>query len=189
MKDKILNKAIELFNTKGFDKVSIDQICAECGVTKGAFYHHYSSKHAILLKYYEVLLKNSNELLEILVLKNSVLEQIWSLIEHIIDCILKIGPVLTNELLIAGLKEKELLLPINIEKENLKLDSQLKLMVKLIEKGLNTGEIISNSKAEYIFESYMLGLLGTVFHWCSSIENPFDLKLKLKRSFEFSFKN
>ena len=33
---------------RGFDKVSIRDICKEAGITTGAFYHHFSSKEALL---------------------------------------------------------------------------------------------------------------------------------------------
>lgn len=41
--------AFGLFSDQGFDAVTIDQIAAEAGVTKGSFYSHYVSKRAIVL--------------------------------------------------------------------------------------------------------------------------------------------
>ena len=41
--------AFELFSDQGFDAVTIDQIAADAGVTKGSFYSHYESKRAIVL--------------------------------------------------------------------------------------------------------------------------------------------
>ncbi len=41
--------AFELFGESGFDAVTIDEIAAHCGVTKGSFYSHYASKHEIVL--------------------------------------------------------------------------------------------------------------------------------------------
>ncbi len=40
--------AFDLFGRYGVDKVTIDDICAQCGVTKGAFYHHFPSKDHIV---------------------------------------------------------------------------------------------------------------------------------------------
>lgn len=57
MKEKILNQAIKMFKEKDFGKVSIDEICDECGVTKGSFYHHYKSKNDLLISYYNTLIK------------------------------------------------------------------------------------------------------------------------------------
>ena len=38
---RILNAALDLMRDRGFDKVSIRDICKEAGITTGAFYHHF----------------------------------------------------------------------------------------------------------------------------------------------------
>lgn len=43
-RDKILNGALHLIRTKGFAATSVDALCDEAGVTKGAFFHHFKSK-------------------------------------------------------------------------------------------------------------------------------------------------
>lgn len=45
---KILNAALSLMRERGFDRVSIRDICKEAGITTGAFYHHFPSKEALL---------------------------------------------------------------------------------------------------------------------------------------------
>ncbi|WP_404900438.1 TetR/AcrR family transcriptional regulator [Priestia filamentosa] len=51
-KSKIYKTAIELIRTKGYNHVTIDEICDKSGVTKGAFYHHFNSKESILQSSY-----------------------------------------------------------------------------------------------------------------------------------------
>jgi AcrR family transcriptional regulator len=46
---KILDSAIKLFSTRGFNAASVDDICEEAGISKGAFYHHFESKQALFL--------------------------------------------------------------------------------------------------------------------------------------------
>lgn len=46
----ILNAAGELSRESSFDKVSIRDICRRAGITTGAFYHHFPSKEALLVK-------------------------------------------------------------------------------------------------------------------------------------------
>jgi AcrR family transcriptional regulator len=41
---RIIESARRLFNRHGFEQVTIDQIMAEAGLTRGAFYHHFRSK-------------------------------------------------------------------------------------------------------------------------------------------------
>ena len=44
-----MESAIRLFSTRGFHKASMDNICEEAGISKGAFYHHFESKQALFL--------------------------------------------------------------------------------------------------------------------------------------------
>ncbi len=48
-RSRILESAIKLFSTRGYNKASVDDICAEAGISKGAFYHHFESKQALFL--------------------------------------------------------------------------------------------------------------------------------------------
>src|SRR3954452_25553207 len=44
----LLDAAIELFGTAGFDATSVQSIVERARVTKGGFYHHFESKQALL---------------------------------------------------------------------------------------------------------------------------------------------
>lgn len=44
----ILNIAIKLFNKKGYEKTSLEEIISASGISKGTFYHYFSSKEALL---------------------------------------------------------------------------------------------------------------------------------------------
>jgi AcrR family transcriptional regulator len=46
---RILDAAVRRFAIAGYNAASVDDICAEAGVSKGAFYHHYPTKQAIFL--------------------------------------------------------------------------------------------------------------------------------------------
>jgi AcrR family transcriptional regulator len=46
---RILDAAVRRFAIAGYDAASVDDICNEAGVSKGAFYHHYPTKQAIFL--------------------------------------------------------------------------------------------------------------------------------------------
>lgn len=48
MPARLAQSAFELFSERGFDAVTIDEIAAHCGVTKGSFYSHYRSKYEIV---------------------------------------------------------------------------------------------------------------------------------------------
>ena len=73
MRKKIIEESIDLFDKKGFNKTSIQNIVDSIGVTKGTFYYYFNSKQELLrdihLSYIQELLyeqeivineKNSN---------------------------------------------------------------------------------------------------------------------------------
>jgi AcrR family transcriptional regulator len=43
----LVTSARSLFGTVGFDNITIDELAAAAGVTRGALYHHYKSKEAL----------------------------------------------------------------------------------------------------------------------------------------------
>ncbi|MDP5306833.1 TetR/AcrR family transcriptional regulator [Paracoccus spongiarum] len=43
-RDRLLSAARDLVRRQGFAATSVDQLCREAGVTKGAFFHHFASK-------------------------------------------------------------------------------------------------------------------------------------------------
>jgi TetR/AcrR family transcriptional regulator, transcriptional repressor for nem operon len=46
-RDRLLEAAVKLVREQGFSGTSVDQLCNEAGVTKGAFFHHFASKEAL----------------------------------------------------------------------------------------------------------------------------------------------
>src|SRR5271165_4933154 len=44
--DKLLDAAVHVIRSKGYSAARVEDICAEAGLTKGAFFHHFASKEA-----------------------------------------------------------------------------------------------------------------------------------------------
>jgi Bacterial regulatory proteins, tetR family len=47
-RSEILDQAIALFLSRGYDTTSLNDIIAEAGISKGAFYHYFPSKEALI---------------------------------------------------------------------------------------------------------------------------------------------
>ncbi|MGL5069338.1 MAG: TetR/AcrR family transcriptional regulator [Sarcina sp.] len=63
---KLFETAIKLINEKGYDNITVSEICKESGVAKGTFYVHFESKEDILKETYyadmsSYVLKNFDE--------------------------------------------------------------------------------------------------------------------------------
>src|SRR6266567_2905448 len=48
-KTSILNAALKVFRTKGYSATRIEDICQEAGLTKGSFFHHFSTKEELAI--------------------------------------------------------------------------------------------------------------------------------------------
>ena len=44
---KLLDSALIVFRTKGYAGTRVEDICADAGLTKGSFFHHFESKQAL----------------------------------------------------------------------------------------------------------------------------------------------
>lgn len=51
--EQLLETASRLFNERGLDGASLDQIAAALGATKGALYHYFADKRELILRCYE----------------------------------------------------------------------------------------------------------------------------------------
>ena len=63
---RLLEAALKRFALRGYDVASVEEICADAGVSKGAFYHHFPSKQAIFLALLEAWLATIDQGLEAL---------------------------------------------------------------------------------------------------------------------------
>jgi AcrR family transcriptional regulator len=50
---KIMETSMVLFAQNGYEPTGIAQICRSCGISKGAFYHHFPSKQALFIELLE----------------------------------------------------------------------------------------------------------------------------------------
>lgn len=48
-KTRLLDAALKVVRTKGYTATRVEDLCAEAGVTKGSFFHHFKSKDDLML--------------------------------------------------------------------------------------------------------------------------------------------
>lgn len=60
----ILNAALTLMREKGFEAVTVRDICKRAGITTGAFYHHFRSKEELFSKGFAPLDQYMEQVLE-----------------------------------------------------------------------------------------------------------------------------
>lgn len=84
---RILAAALDLFSQAGYDATSVADICAAATVSKGAFYHHFSTKQAVFLTLMdEWVAALSQEMLPIITASKSVpaaLREMAGMMDHV----------------------------------------------------------------------------------------------------------
>ena len=74
MQGRIVEAAVELFTTNGIDATSLQMIADVLGVTKGAVYYHFNTKHEIVL----AVCADSFDALEAAVVEAETIESVAS---------------------------------------------------------------------------------------------------------------
>ncbi len=60
----ILEAAVKQFSVNGYNKASVDSICEQAGVSKGAFYHHFKAKQDVFLALLDGWLQTFDQAIE-----------------------------------------------------------------------------------------------------------------------------
>ena len=63
-KAHILEAAVKQFSVHGYNKASVDSICEQAGVSKGAFYHHFQTKQDVFLALLDGWLQTFDKVIE-----------------------------------------------------------------------------------------------------------------------------
>lgn len=77
-KQKILNKALEIYNRDGVSNVSIRQLSKEVGISHSNLTYHFSAQEDIILGLHDLLLQKAVELNNGLVQNESPLQSLYS---------------------------------------------------------------------------------------------------------------
>lgn len=61
---RILEAAVKQFSINGYNAASVDNICEQAGVSKGAFYHHFKTKQDVFLALLDGWLQTFDQAIE-----------------------------------------------------------------------------------------------------------------------------
>lgn len=190
-KERIINTAYQLFQKKGYDKVTINDICNACKITKTTFYYHLQSKEAIISNFYDSVTQSLASRMTDVISAENHWEQLMICFETLINSSEKIGPDLIGQLLIMNIKHDE---------GTYDFDEDLtKLAVLLIEKAQKAGQIRNQSPADSLYRASAYVFLGYETKWCikkknfnrieqvrQALENIYDVMPSLRMDYQVS---
>jgi AcrR family transcriptional regulator len=171
-RQRIYDTAMSLIGTKGFNNVTVEDICKKAGVSTGSFYNYFRSKQHIIIEhtakideYYQEIF--SNTLINLKGLKK--LEKFLELALGYID--LNIGRHLSIVLYADALNQDYTNQSVLID-ENRFLFSCLESM---LHEACEEGELPVNIDIGLVVEHIGILLRGSIYNWCLYGAKHYDL--------------
>jgi len=157
-KETIIEKANELFQEKGYENVTIIDICEACGISKTTFYYHIKSKEEIILRFYDKVTHNISVHLLSMLSKDNYFEQLLSCFYSLISESQKYGTDFFSQMLISNLKY-------NYGSYDFR-DELTEVAVMIIKKAQDTGQIRNQNNPYILYRAAAFGFFGHEVTWC-----------------------
>ncbi len=174
-KDRIFNTASKLFREKGYNNVTINDICDACGITKPTFYYHIESKQDILVRLYDHIVENLTPLLVQMISVSSSWEQLTLLFDTLIDNIQELGTDINSQLLSINLGKNYGTFAL---RENLE-----EIAVGIVKRAQQDKEIRNLNDPRQLYQAAAYMFTGYEYMWCV-MDGAFDWKQQFFKSLE-----
>ncbi|MCT4687101.1 TetR/AcrR family transcriptional regulator [Vallitalea sp.] len=168
-KERIMKTAKELCKKYTYDKLSVDLICKEAGVSVGAFYHHFKSKHGLIIEGYWECDKFFQEKIIGKLRSKDPIERILEYIDYQMEYALNIGIDLMTEVYKTQITEGTSF----FLKSSRSLPHGLQNLVK---EAQQKGAITKGDSIENITCELLLLSRGVIYNWCQN-NGSYDLRL------------
>jgi AcrR family transcriptional regulator len=160
-RQKIFDTALALFTTRGYEKVTIDEICEKVGVSKGAFYNHFQSKDRIIVEHFMKLDEYYDEISKAIATLKSSIEKLQALQHYVLDNLSKVGILIAKMAYHAEIGPRKGTSVIISNNRSLN-----KLLKAIVEEGQQRGEIRRELSTSVITKGLLQMYRGVVFEWC-----------------------
>jgi TetR/AcrR family fatty acid metabolism transcriptional regulator len=171
-KNRIYTAAINLMDRKGFENITIADISKKAGVSVGAFYHYFNSKHDILAEIFRKADEYFSTEVKFELRKESIPEQIVEYFDHYARFNLASGVEITQQLFNPKIK-------FFIEKGR----PMQTILQELIRKGQEKKEIRADADPEELARFLFVMARGVVFEW-SLYEGRYNLEATMHKYME-----
>lgn len=183
----IINTSCKLFMEKGYNNVSVNEICSACSITKPTLYYHFKSKEDILYEYFRSLINNSaNMIIELkkhninsdtlpaavsddINLKNNNENKHTSINYDGRTLVTEAFNILFSVFTSKGYDMTQAFISAcvcDISKALYFTDSISNAITDYITIGQKDGSILNNSKPDQLFAAFCHAFVGYIVYWC-----------------------
>jgi AcrR family transcriptional regulator len=166
----IFETAVELFSERGYDRVTVDDICDKAGVSKGTFYNHFKSKDQVIIEEFLKVDDFYQEILSRLKNKKSYIDKLTTGITLTLRYISGMG---INTIKVAYQSQ------IGPNRASSPVASQQRALYQIVEQHVReaqeNGEARTDISAASITNTLVRFVRGLVYDWCLQ-NGDFDLQ-------------
>jgi AcrR family transcriptional regulator len=177
-KQALISTALKLFKVSGYEKVTINHICAEVGIAKNTFYYYFDSKEDLLeASVGAVQNMTMTNLTDILLSGDVHFEQFWQIQKPIYDFVTESGIGISQQFLILRPEKRQELLHV--------LDEFYAIMGTVLQKAQEDGEIRNSSSPKELIAITRLQFVGIISLW-TSFKGAFEFNDAMRAALEVS---
>lgn len=158
-REKIFQAAKRILQKKGYEELSIKNICEEAGVSNGSFYHHFKTKDDLLSYYIEDQPKIDPDLLELPQSIEEVKDGIIQVYMNYVKYCRELGVEFVSEYY--DTKNQALNAAIRMERPY-----PIVTVQNYVEKAVKAGVVRLNVSIEEFTTDIRMIVIGNVFEWC-----------------------
>ena len=173
-KEKIFQAAKRILKKKGYEELSIKNICEEAGVSNGSFYHHFKTKDDLLSYYIEELPGINPDVLE---MPSCVAEAKEAIVQVYLNYV-KYCKELGVEFMAGYYDTKNQALNVAIRSER---PYPIVTVQHYVEKAVAAGVITLVGEIEDFTTDIRMIVIGNVFEWCLR-NGEVDFEWNMRRS-------
>lgn len=159
-RESITQTAIDLFLERGYNNVTIQDICTSCQITKPTFYKYAGSKEELILNLYDLTIRTLTADTYQFLNTDTHYEQLLLVFHTLIKDTKKFGSDMFSQMLIANLNE-------NRHSFDMR-ESLTKLCVMILRKAQEKGEIRNGNSPEVLYRTLAYLFTGCETMWCIS---------------------
>jgi len=153
--NKIYCTAIDLLEKKGFDNLTVEEICQKAGVSIGSFYNYFKSKNDILNIIYKVADDYFKDVVDDALKEGHSYEKILRFFKFYADYNAERGLDFIKHLYNS---QNKVFITNGRDMQN--------VLQKIIEEGQEKGEIQTQMKPREMVEYLFIAARGLIYDWC-----------------------
>jgi len=156
--ETVLERSVELFNERGFDGTSMEDLAQHVGITKSAIYHHVASKDALLGLALDRALSGLEEAAsEVRTMDGPAVDRLESLVRRSVEVLVERLPYVTLLLRVHGNS--------SVERDALTRRRKLdRFAAGLVKEAIDAGDLRPGADAA-VTARLLFGMVNSLVEW------------------------